>query len=240
MSQQVEGKSPFAHGDRSKQDKWHKLVSRCLWNRKNLSVFTYHAHELFKEAPVNARELATFLLTPSNVNYLDPLVPDYADGLLQESIFKPGDVLDVLLLRRKSWHTEEISEESVKQLTNRIKWRSMHENWVFAALTRLLSTTTPRPSPEVPRALRLLADWIAEMVMENASVVVQNACAVAEAAQSIHSSREHLGMLVVAMLSNEGYLALINSPAYVKSQSFVNWQVKCVLNNQFRSAGPRG
>jgi mediator of RNA polymerase II transcription subunit 5 len=187
---------------------WTAFLDGCFQKRLRAEQFEKFSIELYQRSPIMERKLADILLGRQELlnTMVDPLLPVYADTLLESNRLSSSDLLGALFKRSANFTvTTPRGDDSSAAGENKHNPPEL-EYTILDQLTRSYIPGGKRPitQQETRAALRILAEWMTAMT-SSADALLQSLD------QQSVTICDSLGMLATAMLENPRVIGVIDT-----------------------------
>lgn len=194
----------------SPRRKWEKVVSGCLDQRVRGEKFIEVVRELDKTTLISGRDLADILLEQKKLlpRTVDPLIPVYAETLLEAERISTSDLLGALFKHSRQ-HANSKNEASSSNGTQTAVSYSPAAELEYRILDQLskayaLGGTRPSTPGEVQATLKVLAEWMSAIATEGDALL-----------QTLDQQSvmmiDSLGMLGISMLENQKVVGVVDT-----------------------------
>ena len=185
-------------------EQWTRFLDRCLERRVRGPQFHSLVAQLHRRTPIFGAKLADILITRQTLmpGMLDPLLPVYAESLLERGRINSADLLAALYRHSKAAAKPDTdSSEAAEKATTKVYNTAELESTVFEVLTRayLPDGGRPKTQDETRVALVLLTEWLNASVARGTSLADESDHQVLVDAMAVF---EAFGLLSIAMLEN--------------------------------------
>jgi mediator of RNA polymerase II transcription subunit 5 len=209
---------------------WVQFLDGCLQKRLRAEQFERFALQLYQRSPIMERKLADVLLGRQELlnNMVDPLLPLYAECLLESNRLSSSDLLGALFQRSANHAAATASRDG----------RCNPAELEFTILDQLTRSyipggKCPKTQHEARAAIRVLAEWMAAMAASGDSLLhTLNP-------QSVVTC-DSLGMLATAMLENPKVIGIVDTALpkgnvypFLSPLRFPQWSHRFTLSLQY-------
>jgi hypothetical protein len=188
---------------------WVKFLDGSLQRRLRGEQFEGFAKELYQRSPIMGRKLAEILVERQKMlsGVVDPLLPVYADCLLDAMRINAADLLGALFKNTRHYTAAKTAGDQVSEPMTGKEYNPLElEYTILDQLTRAFAPggSRPKTQEETRAALRVLSEWMSAMA------TVGDALIQTLDQQSILVI-DSLGMLGIAMLENAKVIGIIDT-----------------------------
>jgi hypothetical protein len=193
----------------SSRQQWVKVVRGSIERRLRGEIFISVVKELDNTISISGRELADILLDQQKrlPRTVDPLLPVYADTLLEEQRISTSDLLSALFKHSRQYSPSKQEKNSPKGVKAEQTCSPAElEYRILDQLSRAYAPGGTRPTmqQEVRATLKVLAEWMSAVATEGDALL-----------QTLDQQSvlmiDSLGMLGIAMLENQKVIGVIDT-----------------------------
>jgi hypothetical protein len=191
------------------KEQWERVVRGSIEQRLRGEVFIKVVKELDNTLFISGRELADMLLDQQKLlpRTVDPLLPVYADTLLEENRISTSDLLSALFKHSRQYSPSKKGEDTPNGTKAEQPCSPAElEYRILDQLSRAYAPggTRPRMQQEVRDTLKVLAEWMSAVATEGDALLQT-------LDQQSISMIDSLGMLGIAMLENPKVIGVIDT-----------------------------
>jgi mediator of RNA polymerase II transcription subunit 5 len=188
---------------------WEKVIQGSLQRRLRGETFGDFVKELSKTTPITGGELADILLGQQKLlpRIVDPLIPVYADVLLESNRINTSHLLAALFKHSRQYKARKSEDDAPDTAKSETPYNPAElEYQILDQLTRSFvpGGTRPKMQEEVRATLRVLAEWMSAVATEGDALL-----------QTLEQQSilmiDSLGMLGIAMLENPKVIGIIDT-----------------------------
>ncbi|KAI9848198.1 MAG: mediator complex subunit [Sclerophora amabilis] len=189
---------------------WTKFFDRCLHGRVGAAKFESFAKSLKNDNPIRSGRLTEICLKPRSqaAVAVDPLLPIYAEKLLEANLITVPDILRTLLKNSSLHHSSAASQSREDGKDGEVhEWHNpteLEEIMLFRISRQFTTGQHPRNLQETRNTLKAVSGWMSIVVAASArEEMMQDMGGGMGSGQSESLIiRDALGMLVVALTEN--------------------------------------
>ncbi|QDS76596.1 hypothetical protein FKW77_007518 [Venturia effusa] len=194
---------------RSPRETWERVVRSSLEKRVRGEMFIKFVRELDSTTFISGRDLADILLEQQKLlpQTVDPLIPVYAQTLLEEKRVSTSDLLSALFKHSRHHANTKVDVESSNGTRSPLSFSPAElEYQILDQLSKAYAPGGTRPSTqeEVRATLKVLSEWMSAVATEGDALL-----------QTLDQQStlmiDSLGMLGIAMLENQKVIGLVDT-----------------------------
>lgn len=188
---------------------WVKFLNACLEKRLRAEQFDRYAAELYKRTPIVGSKLADNLIGRQKLlkGMVDPLLPAYADSLLESNRLSTADLLGALFKKSRYYGSSKAaSANSVDGGDGPPHSPAELEYTMLDLLTKtyFMGGKRPRTQEETRIALRILSEWMIALATSDDALLHS-------LDQQYVLVRDSLGTLATSMLENSKVIGVVDT-----------------------------
>ncbi|KAF2431865.1 Med5-domain-containing protein [Tothia fuscella] len=188
---------------------WTTFLNACLEKRLRSEQFDQYASELSNRSPIMGAKLANILVGRQTLlkEVIDPLLPAYADSLLESNRVSSADLLGALLKRSRYYHSSKVAlVDAAASEDSQLQSLTELDAIILDQLCKAYShNKRPKTQEETRVALRILSEWLTALAIPPADAIPQSM----EEQEQYVSVCDSIAMLALAMLENPKVTGII-------------------------------